>query len=104
MSDMRFIVAGIVLTFAGFVVFGIFGSTYANIIIQSDMFSECYNFEGSDNDIKDCNEAIVDTAWVAILVIALIVAGIVALIKGARGTWDQDVPEGDMVGSRYTNE
>ncbi len=99
MSDMRFVVAGVALAFAALVTFGVFGSVYVNAAMQAETFEKCRNFDDSGSMARDCDEVLAESTWAIALPIALVGAAGFALVKGARGTWDQDVPEGDMVGA-----
>jgi len=98
-SDIRFTLLGIALIFAGFLVLGIFGSQYIEASIQAQEFGDCfeYNEEMSPMQI-DCNIVLQNKSILTAVVIGLIGAGIVSLIKGVRGKWDQDVKPQDMLG------
>ena len=104
MSDMRFTIIGIGLIFAGFIVLGIFGSQYQTASIESNEFGTCYEyFEDRPPQEINCSFKLFDQTVFFALVIGLIGAGIIALIKGVRGDWDNKVNPADMVGpSRHT--
>lgn len=99
MSDTRFTLLGITLIFSGFVVLGIFGSQYFVSTIEAEEFGECFEYsEGSDPVKVDCDVKLQQKSLFFSLVIILIVAGIISLVKGVKGRWDQDVKPEDMVG------
>lgn len=99
MSDTRFILLGIVLIFAGFIVLGIFGSQNFVSTIEAEEFEDCFEyFEDSPPIQVSCDIKLQEKLIFLALVITLIGVGIMALVKGARGRWDQDVKPEDMVG------
>ena len=99
MSDTRFTLIGIGLIFAGFIVLGVFGSAYTSSTIEADEFGDCYEyFEDSPPVQIDCEVKLQDKTMFFGLVIALIAVGVLSLIKGVRGRWDQDVKPEDMLG------
>ncbi len=104
MSDMRFVVAGVALAFAALVTFGAFGSVYVDAVTQAEAFEKCRNFGDSGSAARDCDEVLAESTWAIALPIALVCASGFSLVKGARGTWDQDVSEGDMVGAPRGNK
>lgn len=99
MSDMRFIITGIVLVFIGFVLLGIFGDNFQASTIEADQFGTCYEYFEDKPPIEiNCSFKTFDQSIFFILVLAFIVAGIIALIKGMRGDWDNKVKPEDVVG------
>jgi hypothetical protein len=44
MSDIRFIIIGIGLVFAGFLVLGIFGEDYQTVTIETSEFENCFEY------------------------------------------------------------
>ena len=99
MSDTRFTLIGIGLIFAGFVILGIFGSQYFVNTIEAEEFGECFEYFDDKEPIPvDCDVKLQQKTMFFSLVIGLIGAGIVALIKGVKGHWDQDVKPEDMLG------
>lgn len=103
MSDMRFILIGIGLTFAGFIVLGIFGEDYQAATFQANEFGTCYEyFEDAPPKEINCSFQIFDQVIFFALVIGLLSAGVIALVKGVRGNWDNQVKPEDMVGPGYT--
>lgn len=98
MSDIRFTLLGIALIFAGFLVLGIFGSQYMEASIQAQEFGNCFDYEETQPTQIDCNAVLQGKSILTAVVVGLIGAGIVSLIKGVRGKWDQDVKPQDMLG------
>ena len=98
MSDIRFIIIGAGLIFVGIIVLSVFGSGHAEITMQTE-FGECYDYHDDAPPTKiDCEIAMQDKLIFFALVALLIICGSLAMIKGIRGTWDQDVKPEDMVG------
>lgn len=99
MSDTRFTLIGIGLIFAGFIILVIFGSQYIGPTMEAQEFGDCYEyFEDKPPVPVDCDIKLLDKSMFFALVIALIGSGVIALIKGVRGKWDQDVKPEDMLG------
>ena len=99
-SDTRFIMLGIALIFAGFVVLGIFGGQFLEFTVQENEFGNCVDYAGSGTISIDCNVIMQEKLIFFSVVITLIGTGIFALIKGYRGKWDQDVKSNEMVGPK----
>lgn len=105
MSDIRFTLLGVALIFAGFLVLGIFGGQYIEATIEAQEFGDCYDYqEDAPPTPIDCDIILQDKTVLAALVAGLIGAGIVSLIKGVKGRWDQDVKPQDMVGPGGQNK
>ena len=99
MSDTRFTLIGIGLIFAGFIVLGVFGSQYIVPTIEAQEFDDCYEYFDDKPPVPvSCDIQLLHKTIFFALVIALIGSGIVSLIKGVRGKWDQDVKPEDMLG------
>ena len=98
MSDTRFIILGVGLIFAGIIVLSIFGAQFNEITMQEE-FRECYEYHADAPPIEiDCDIAFQNKLIIFTIVVLLIICGIVSLVKGIRGEWDQDVKPVDMVG------
>jgi len=99
MSDIRFIMIGVVVITVGFVILGVFGTQYTEITVQTDEFSTCYEYSDGQMAVEiDCQQIMQDKILLFVGIISIISAGIFALVKGVRGTWDQDVKPDEMVG------
>ena len=96
---MRFIMIGIVLIFAGFIILGVFGENYQAATLESNEFGTCYEYSEKEAPIEiNCSFKILDQTVFFVLVIGFISAGVIALIKGSRGDWDSKVKSEDIVG------
>ena len=99
MSDMRFIIIGIVLVFAGFVILGTFGENYQAATLESNEFGSCYDYSNDKVPVEiSCSSKIFGQTSFFALIIGFIGAGIIALVKGVKGNWDSKVKPEDMVG------
>jgi len=99
MSDMRFIVIGISLIFFGFLVLGLFGHDYQTGLIETNQFDNCHQyFENKEPVEVNCSTILFYQSVFFGIVLALIIAGIISLIRGIRGDWDNNVNPDDMVG------
>ena len=104
MSDIRFVIIGISLIFVGFLILGIFGQNYQASSLEQMEFGNCFEYSNENEPIPvDCSKKIMDQTIFFGLVIGIIIAGIIALIKGARGNWDNKVKPQDMVGPKRDN-
>jgi hypothetical protein len=105
MSDMRFIILSVVLIFVGFLILGVFGHDYQMAKIEADEFGDCYDYDAGPNPVPiNCSFKIFDQVLFFSLVLVLIAAGIIALIKGVKGKWDNEVKPEDMVGPGRDNK
>lgn len=96
---MRFIIIGIALIFAGFLILGIFGHDYQAASLESNEFGTCYEYSDDRSPVEiDCSYKIFDQTLFFAVVVGFIGAGIIALIKGVKGDWDNRVKPEDMVG------
>ncbi len=99
MSDMRFIIIGIVLVFVGFLILGGLGQNYQAATLESNEFGTCYEYSNNLPPVEiNCSFKIFDQTLFFVLVVGFIGAGIISLIKGSRGDWDNRVKPEDMVG------
>ena len=98
MSDTRFIILGVGLIFAGIIVLTVFGDQIDEITLQEE-FRECYEYHADAPPTEiDCDIIFQNKMIIFAIVTLLIICGIVSLVKGIRGRWDQDVKPEDMVG------
>ena len=105
MTDMRFIMIGLVTITVGFIVLGVFGEQYTEITVQTKEFSECYDYPEDQPPVKiECNSQVHDKNILFVIVIGIIAGGSIALFKGVKGSWDQDIKPGEMVGPGGEND
>jgi len=98
-SDTRFTLIGVGLIFAGFLILGIFGSQFIDASIEAEEFTNCFEyFEDKPPVPADCDLKYQNKSLFFVLVIVLIGGGIISLLKGVKGRWDQEVKSEDMVG------
>lgn len=99
MSDTRFVILGACLVFAGFLVLGVLGADHQAASIEADEFGDCYTYSDDRPPEKtDCAARVGGQTAFFGIVIAVIAAGVAILIKGVRGSWDNEVRPEDMVG------
>ena len=99
MSDIRFVMIGVAVLSVGFIVMAVFGSQYQDITVQTKEFSECYDYTDENVAVKvDCDEQLQSKNLMFVAVIGILVAGGILLVKGIRGTWDNDVKPEEMLG------
>jgi len=96
---MRFVIIGIVLVFVGFLTLGVFGSQFQAATIESNEFGTCYEYFNDKPPIEiDCSFKVFDQTVFFGIIIGFIGAGIISLVKGAKGDWDNKVKPEDRVG------
>ena len=104
MSDIRFVLIGVSVIFVGFLILGVFGENYQASNIETNEFGNCFEYSEDKEPIPvDCSAKSSEQNMFFGIVISLIVAGIIALIKGVRGNWDSKVKPEDMVGPSRDN-
>ena len=97
-SDTRFIILGIGLIFSGIIFLSVFGDQSTEIALQEG-FSKCYEYHDDSPPTEiDCDTATENKMMIFAITALLIVCGIVSLVKGTKGRWDQNVKPEDMVG------
>ena len=97
-SDTRFIILGIGLIFSGIIFLSVFGSQSNEIALQEG-FSKCFEYHDDSPPTEiDCDVASENKMITFAITTLLIVCGIISLVKGMKGSWDQNVKPEDMVG------
>ena len=98
MSDTRFVILGVGLIFAGIIIISVFGDQFDEITLQEE-FRECYEYHTDAPPTEiDCDTASENKMIMFGIIVLLIGCGIISLVKGLKGKWDQDVKPEDMVG------
>ena len=101
MSDMRFILIGIALVFVGFIILGVLGENYRTATFEAEEFGTCYEYFKDRSPVEiNCSYKIFDQILFFVLVVGFVGSGIVAIIKGIKGDWDNKTKPEDMVGPR----
>ena len=97
-SDTRFIILGVGLVFSGIIFLSVFGSQSAEITLQEE-FSKCFEYHDDSPPTEiDCDTASENKMVIFTITALLIACGIISLVKGMKGRWDQNVKPEDMVG------
>jgi len=105
MSDIRFTIGGIIMIFFGFIILGVFGDNYQASNIETSEFGNCFDYSNNEEPIEiDCSEKLGNQSIFFGIIITLIALGIIALIKGIKGDWDNRVKPEDMVGPSKGNK
>lgn len=100
MSDIRLIMIGAVIMFAGFTVGGIANSGYAQFAIQQENFDECFDYSTGVAVHVKCSDKNYDHMLYLGLSLGLLGIGGVVIFKGIRGKWDHSVKDDEMVGPK----
>jgi len=96
---MRFTIIGVALIFVGFIILGGFGDNFQAATFESNEFGTCYEYSDDAPPVEtNCSNKIFDQTGFFGLVLAFIGGGIISLIKGAKGDWDNKVKPEDIVG------
>ncbi|TLX83329.1 MAG: hypothetical protein E6K98_04935 [Thaumarchaeota archaeon] len=101
MSDIRLIMLGSTIIFAGFVVGGLTSSQYSQFALQAGQFDDCYDYSSGTAIKVRCDQKEGDKNLFLVLSIGLIGGGAVILAKGIRGKWDQNVKSDEMLGPKH---
>jgi hypothetical protein len=76
-SDTRFIILGIGLIFAGFIIVAVLGSQYFGPTIEAAQFEDCYEYFDDKPPVPvDCENMLQGKILMIGFVIGLIIAGI----------------------------
>ncbi len=85
--------------FSGFLILGVFGHDYQIVNIEASEFGKCYQYHDDKEPVGiDCSSKLFDQVLFFIIVAVLIVGGIISLIKGIKGKWENEVKSKDMMG------
>lgn len=100
MSDIRLIMGGAVIIFAGFMLGSMANSNYAQFAVQQENFDECYDYSSGVAVHVKCSEKSQDYWLYFALSVGLLGSGGVVIFKGIRGKWDHDVKDDEMLGPK----
>ncbi|MDE1764960.1 MAG: hypothetical protein KGI27_01665 [Thaumarchaeota archaeon] len=101
MSDIRLVMVGSVVIFAGFYVASIGGSQYSQMAMQATQFDDCYDYSTGTAVHVNCAQVERDALLYLALALSLIGGGGYAIFRGIKGRWDQNVKSGEMLGPKY---
>ena len=101
MSDIRLILIGSLLIFAGFYIAGMAGSQYNQISIQQNQFDDCYDYSSGTAVHVNCVQEEQDAFLHLGLALGIIGGGAYLIFKGIKGRWDQNVKSNEMVGPKH---
>jgi hypothetical protein len=100
-SDIRLIMLGSTVIFAGFMVGGITGSQYTQFALQVGQFGDCFDYSSGTAVKVKCDQKAQDEAMFFALSLGLIAVGAIIIVKGIRGKWDQNVKSDEMLGPKH---
>lgn len=100
MSDIRLVMIGAVIIFAGFMVGGITNSGYSQYAVQAQNFDDCFDYSTGVAVHVKCSDKSYDYMLYLLLSLGLLGGGGVVIYKGMRGKWDHDVKDNEMVGPK----
>ncbi|NHI03710.1 hypothetical protein DYY67_0780 [Candidatus Nitrosotalea sp. TS] len=101
MSDIRLILIGSLIIFAGFYIAGMAGSQYNQISIQKNQFDDCYDYSSGTAIHVNCVQQEQDALLHLGLALCIIGGGVYLIFKGIKGRWDQNVKSDEMVGPKH---
>lgn len=100
MSDIRLIMIGSIIVFAGLIVAGMAGAQYSQVAIQAEQFDDCYDYSTGTAVHINCVKAEHDALLNLGLSFVLFGGGGYAIFRGMRGRWDQNVKSDEMLGPK----
>ncbi len=98
MSDIRLIMIGAVIIFAGFVVASFANAGYSQYALQQQNFDDCYDYSTGVAVHVKCSDKNYDHMLYLVLTFVLLGIGGFVMYKGVRGKWDHDVKDNEMLG------
>ncbi|MGH2613548.1 MAG: hypothetical protein ACRDFB_10950 [Rhabdochlamydiaceae bacterium] len=101
MSDIRLILIGSLIIFAGFYIAGMAGSQYHQISIQENQFDDCYDYSSGTAVHVNCAQKEQDALLYLGLALGVIGGGAYVIFKGIKGRWDQNVKSNEMLGPKH---
>ncbi len=101
MSDIRLVMIGSVIIFAGFYVASMGGSQYTQMAMQAAQFDDCYDYSTGVTVHVSCVQVEHDALLYLALALSLIGIGGYVIFKGIKGKWDQNVKNDEMLGPKH---
>ena len=101
MGDIRLIMIGAMIVFAGFYVASMAGSEYSEISIQATQFDDCYDYSSGSAVHVSCIQVEHDALLYLVLALSLFGVGGYVIFRGIKGRWDQNVKNDEMLGPKY---
>ena len=101
MSDIRLILIGSLIIFAGFYIASMAGSQYNQISIQKNQCDDCYDYSSGTAVYVNCTQQEQDALLYLGLALSVIGVGAYLIFRGIRGRWDQNVKSDEMVGPKH---
>ncbi|MDE1764076.1 MAG: hypothetical protein KGH88_07495 [Thaumarchaeota archaeon] len=101
MSDIRLVMIGSVVIFAGFYVASLGGSQYSQMAMQATQFDDCYDYSTGTAIHVNCTQVERDALLYLALALSLIGGGGYIIFRGIKGRWDQNVKSDEMLGPKY---
>lgn len=101
MSDVRLIMVGSLIVFAGFYVASMAGSEYSETLMQKTQFDDCYDYSSGAAVQVSCVAAEHDALLHLALALGLFGGGGYVIFRGIRGSWDQNVKNDEMLGPKH---
>lgn len=93
------------MIFFSFIILGVFGGNFQTSNIEINEFENCFEYsENNEPTPIDCSEKLRNQSIFFGTIIILIIGGVVALLKGIKGDWDNRVKPEDMVGPSRGNQ
>ncbi len=100
MSDIRLVMIGAAVIFAGFVVASIGNADYAQYAVQQQNFDDCYDYTTGVAMHVKCSEKSYDHLLNMLLSFTILAIGGFVMYKGVRGKWDNSVKDSEMLGPK----
>ncbi|MDE2590254.1 MAG: hypothetical protein KGL95_11410 [Patescibacteria group bacterium] len=100
MSDIRLVMIGSVIIFAGFYVASMGGSQYQQMAMQASQFDDCYDYSTGAAIHVSCTQVEHDALLYLALALSLMGGGGYIIFRGIKGRWDQNVKSDEMLGPK----
>lgn len=101
MGDIRLIMVGSLIVFAGLYVASMAGSEYSQVSMQATQFDDCYDYSSGTAIHVNCTQVERDALLYLVLALSLIGGGSYIIFRGIKGKWDQNVKSDEMIGPNH---